>query len=92
MSHPPNETLATCSVDDCCKPVEGPGRTLCRGHRGRKQRSRTIVGPLRQYGDPARTFAEAMFAVADAADSDEDGYYRAWKRACAAGRRYFGLK
>lgn len=79
-----------CTVDDCGKPAKRAG--LCEGHRKRKRLGQTIHAPLRQYGDPARTFAEAMFAFADAAAEDEEAYYRAWKRACTAGRRYFGTK
>ena len=79
----------TCSVDDCGRPAKRAG--LCEGHRARKRKGLPL-GPLRQYGNPARTFAEAMFAFADAAAEDETEYYRAWKRACTAGRRYLGTK
>jgi hypothetical protein len=87
MSSPSGDT---CSVEDCDRPAKRAG--LCEGHRKRKRLGQPVSGQLRIYGNTARTFAEAMFAFADAADGDEEAYYRAWKRVCTAGRRHFGTK
>ena len=90
MSCPANQ----CSVGDCERPVHkyAVSSGLCRAHYTRRYRGKTVSGPLRHYGNPARTFAEAMFAFADAADGDGEAYLRAWKRACTAGRRYLATK
>lgn len=79
-----------CSVDECERHVHAAG--MCRTHYERKRLGKPLTAPVRQWGNPARTFAEAMFAFTDAADNDEDAYFRAWKRVCTAGRRYFGTK
>lgn len=79
-----------CTIDGCSKSAARSG--LCWGHYNGQRRGRAANRQLRQYANPARTFAEAMFAFTDAAAEDDRAYYRAWKRVYQAGLRYFGTK
>lgn len=116
MSHPRNETPTLCTVDGCAKPAKAGG--LCVGHNARRQKQKTVSGPLRHYGDPKRTLMEAAFhytdvkrarggrpvekanvdlqeaaeEFAEASESDDAAYHRAWRRLYAAAKRISGTK
>jgi hypothetical protein len=85
VSSRPNQPVDQCTL---CEKPDYRGTGFCRGHYARKERGASLEGDLRQYADPARTFMEAAFAFADAADGDDGPYERAWKNLCMAGRRF----
>lgn len=78
----------TCAGDngECPEPVEKAG--LCRGHRERKKQGKPTNTPLRDYGDPSRTFQEAAIRFANVNGFDREAFERAWANLRIAARRW----
>lgn len=80
-----------CEVSECIEIAQGRNK-LCSAHLKRRQRGQSLDPVVKKRPATQRELlSEAALAYAEASDSDEVEYERAWERLRYAARAYCGL-